>query len=171
MILVIFFLLISLQCIRCTKELFEINESLLLSPLSEMPLRNCNASLHTNGRLFCCTRQCFLESFDPTLPSVLDEYSIDCHENVQLLTSCNQLTASSDLTDMRVALNFESRRERRWKSKLNSLKERLSPFHLKKRAFNWSKRLIASWILHKIFSTGFDLAKPVIASMLTAPLG
>ena len=171
MILVIFFLLISLQCIQCTKELFDINESLLLSPLAEMPLRTCNASIDSNGRLHCCTRQCFIAPLDITLPPVLDEYSIDCHEDAQALESCNHLTASVDIADMRNALEFESRRERRWKSKLKALKERLSPFHLKKRAFNWSKRLIASWILHKIFSAGFDLAKPLILSMLTGPMG
>lgn len=156
---------------QCTKELIDIQEDLALSPLSLIPHRTCNSSLSTLNGLHCCTRECYINPYVATKLPVLDEYAIDCHHDLDSLTPCSPLTIDLDLNAIRRKLKYEKRREREMKEKLNALNNRLSPIEVKKRFFKWKTRLVASWILHKIFTKGFELAQPLITSMLSQAAG
>ena len=164
-------LLVTMQRVESTKEVLDMQEDLILKPLSTLPIRNCNSSMRSINNLHCCTRECYIQPYDITKLPILDEYAIECHENLESLKSCDLFTMDLDLLRIRRILEFETRREREWNDKLNALKNRLSPIELKKRIFQWSGRLVASWILHKIFSKGFEVAQPIISSMLSAPIG
>lgn len=164
-------LLVILPAIQCTKELLDIQEDLMLAPLATMPLRVCNSSVTSNGHLHCCTRECYIQSYDITRLPVLDEYAIECEQDAESVKTCIPITIDLHLIRIRRILEFENRRERRINEKMKSLGERLSPVQLKKRMFKWSSRLVASWILQKMFTKGFELAQPLISSMLSPAAG